>query len=256
MSGVRRPTVSLVVPAYNEEVRLAALFSALAERAPGELEAAELDYLEAVIVDDGSTDRTAAMLEAAAREDPRIRPVLGGGTNAGKGAAVARGIAHAEGELVLLVDVDLSTPIACAAPLAEAMRAAGAGMAIGSRDVEGSRVDAPLYRRVLGTGFNLAVRVLTGLDHPDTQCGFKLIETGTARELTAAQVSRGFAYDVEILMRARDLGVRVVDVPVVYIHDSRSKVRVFRATGEMARDLVRITLQLRRERRRGIPAQG
>lgn len=244
------PTVSVVVPAFNEEARLPDLFDALLGSASGDLAAAGLDFLEAVIVDDGSTDRTAAMLADAAARDPRLRPVVDDRPNAGKGAAIARGIAHARGELVLLVDVDLSTPIGCAVPLARALREAGAEMAIGSRDSPGSRVNAPAHRRLLGAGFNFAVRRLTGLEHPDTQCGFKLIETDVARRLTAIQVSRGFAYDVELLMRARAEGVRVVDVPVVYVHDDRSKVKVLRATGEMAWDLLRIRHHVRRERRR------
>lgn len=245
MSAPGSPTVSLIVPAYDEEARLGVLFEKLGASAEGDLARAGLSYLETVIVDDGSTDATSSLLQAAAARDVRIRPILGQLRNRGKGAALATGIAAARGEIVLLVDVDLSTPLSCARPLAEAMRAAGTPMAIGSRDLEESRVEAPLHRRLLGAGFNVAVRALTGLRHADTQCGFKMIETGFARELVGDRISQGFAFDVEVLMRARNAGVEVAEVPVTYIHDARSKVRVLRASAEMAGDLLRLAVRLR-----------
>jgi glycosyltransferase involved in cell wall biosynthesis len=244
-----QPSVSLVIPAYNEEARLGVLFETLAETAEGELGKAGLRYSESVIIDDGSDDATPDLLQEASVEDPRVHPILGRGENRGKGAAVAAGVAKAQGDYVLIVDVDLSTPLSDAPKLTDAFRRKEADVAIGSRDLEGAIVDAPLHRRTLGGTFNLAVRALTGLRCADTQCGFKLMRTETARKLFAEQLSERFAYDVEMLMRARLDGLRIVEVPVTYIHDDRSKVQIGRDSLEMVRDLVRMSVRLRRARR-------
>ncbi|MGA6947629.1 MAG: glycosyltransferase [Solirubrobacterales bacterium] len=247
--GARRKT-SLVIPAYNEEARLAQLFAVLADEVERDLAAAGLDYFEAVVVDDGSTDATSGLLAAAAASDERIRPVIGRSHHRGKGAAIRDGVAVARGEMVLLVDVDLSTPLSDVGELGRRLAESGASVAIGSRDLPGSRVEAPLHRRVLGALFNLAVRIATGLRYTDTQCGFKLLETDVARRLLADQIAEGFAFDVELLLRARLGGVEVVEVPVSYVHDDRSKVRVPGASLAMTRDLARMSWRLRRSGRR------
>lgn len=238
-------SVSLVIPAYNEEARLAELFEALRDRAAAELDRAGLRYVEAVIVDDGSTDATSALLHAGSLEDDRINPVLGRHVNRGKGAAIAAGVEAAHGEAVLLVDVDLSTPLADAGKLMEALASSGASIAIGSRDLDGSSVVAPRVRRVLGAWFNLVVRVLTGLPYADTQCGFKLMRTTLARTLLRDQLSSGFAFDVELLMRARLAGEVVVETPVTYVHDERSKVRILTASASMLRGVILLALKIR-----------
>jgi glycosyltransferase involved in cell wall biosynthesis len=212
---------SIVFPAFNEEERLHNLFAALAN-AERDLAEAGLEYLEAVIVDDGSRDRTAGILREAAGADGRIRPVLGRSQNMGKGRSLVDGVAAARGELVLFADVDLSTPLSETRKLVAGMERSGADVAIGSRDKPGSVVEAPVHRRILGTGFNLAVRMITHLDYADTQCGFKLMRIETARELMKDQISPGFAYDVELLLRADQAGIGVVEVGVSYLHDDRS----------------------------------
>jgi glycosyltransferase involved in cell wall biosynthesis len=208
-----------------------------------------LRFEQAVLSDDGSNDSTSRLIAEAAGTNPRITSIAG--PHRGKGAAVRAGIGAATGELVLLVDVDLSTPLGDAGALLNGMQAQGARMAIGSRDMEGARVDAPLHRRIMGVGFNLAVRGLTGLRFHDTQSGFKLIETELARALVAEQIAPGFAFDVELLMRARLTGEPVVEVPVSYVHDDRTRVRVVRSSAEMSVDLVRLARRLR-TRGRGV----
>jgi glycosyltransferase involved in cell wall biosynthesis len=245
-----RPGVALVIPAYNEQARLPRLFEVLQTSAEADLARAGLDYVEAVIVDDGSTDDTRRMIEAAAARDPRVRPVVEIRRNSGKGAAIKAGVGAARAEMVLLVDVDLSTPLTDAWKLSARLAETGAAIAIGSRDREGADVVAPLHRKLLGSAFNLAVRALTGLRFTDTQSGFKLLETATARSLMDGQVSAGFAFDVELLARARLAGLEVAEVPVSYVHDHGSKVRVLRTSAEMARDLIRVSLLIRRDGRR------
>jgi len=238
-------TLSLVIPAYNEQERLPALLDALTTGADAAVAEAGLELVETLIVDDGSTDRTAQMLAAAATSEPRLKPVLEFGENRGKGAAVAAGVQRARGQYVLLADVDLSTPLGELRKLTAALEG-GADIAIGSRAVAGAVVErGPFHRKALGKAFNGTVRLLTGLDVRDTQNGFKLLPTDVAKRLFAGQTCPGFAFDVELLMRADQAGLRIAEVPVLYLHDSRSSVRVASASVEMLRDVGGLAYRLR-----------
>lgn len=238
-------TLSLVIPAYNEEARLPALLDALATSAEAAVAGSGFELFEVLIVDDGSTDRTPEILRSAPSSHPKVKPVLSSGQNRGKGAAVASGVGRAAGEYVLLADVDLSTPLEELHKLADALRE-GADMAIGSRAIAGAIVErGPIHRKLLGKGFNGTVRVLTGLRVRDTQCGFKLMATDIARHLLANQTCPGFAFDVELLMRADVAGLGIVEVPVLYIHDSRSRVRVSSASLQMLRDVSSLAYRMR-----------
>lgn len=243
--GSRPEALSLVIPAYNEQARLPALFDELAAGADAAVAEAGMELLETLVVDDGSTDRTAAMLEAAAAANPRLKPVLEFDRNRGKGAAFAAGVERAQGAYVLLADVDLSTPLGELSKLAAAIRQ-GADIAIGSRAVAGAVVErGPLHRKVLGETFNGAVRLLTGLHLRDTQNGFKLFPTEVAQRLLAGQTCPGFAFDVELLMRADRAGMRIAEVPILYLHDSRSSVRVGSAGAKMLRDVAGLAYRMR-----------
>lgn len=238
-------TLSLVIPAFNEEVRLPALLETLATTADAAVEAAGMTLHESLIVDDGSNDRSRDVLSAAAERDPRLKPVFAYEENRGKGAAFAAGVRRAEGDYALLADADLSTPIEQLPKLTAAIDK-GADIAIGSRAVEGSVVErGPLHRKILGAGFNRTVRTLTGLSLHDTQCGFKLLPTNLARRLVDEQLCPGFAFDVELLMRADRNEIRIAEVPVLYLHDSRSRVRVTSASVRMLRDVTRLAYRLR-----------
>jgi dolichyl-phosphate beta-glucosyltransferase len=244
-SGAPRPALSLVIPAFNEQARLPDLLASLEKDAAGAVEAAGMELLEILIVDDGSTDRSRSMLTEASEGDALLRPVFAYEENRGKGAAFAAGVERARGDYVLLADVDLSTPLEELSKLTSAIRE-GADIAIGSRAVAGAVVErGPLHRKVLGNSFNGAVRLLTGLRLRDTQNGFKLFPTAIAQRLVAEQTCPGFAFDVELLMRADQAGVRVAEVPIRYLHDSRSRLRVTSASMEMLRDVSSLAWRLR-----------
>lgn len=238
-------TLSLVIPAYNEEARLPALLEALSTTAEMAVADAGMTLLESLVVDDGSSDRSREVLRAAAAEEPRLKPVFAYEENRGKGAAFAAGVQQAKADYVLLVDADLSTPFEELPKLTAALEA-GADVAIGSRAVEGAIVErGPLHRKILGAGFNQTVRTLTGLSLRDTQCGFKLLPTEAAVRLLDDQHCPGFAFDVELLMRADLEGLRITEVPVLYLHDSRSRVRVASASLGMLRDVCGLAYRLR-----------
>ena len=243
-------TVSLVIPSYNEERRLPRLAAALRDSALDDLASAGLDLVEAIVVDDGSLDASSDVLRQEQTTTPRLTPLIREGANVGKGAAVAAGTALATGDLVLVSDVDLAAPLREAGKLHAAIEA-GADIAIGSRAIGSSRVTGiPLSRRLMGRAFNGLVRTLSGLPYRDTQCGFKLLRTPVARELMAEQITPGFAFDVELLMRARRLGLRVTEVPIEYHHDPDSSIAAASASLGMARDVARLAVRLRRGRRR------
>ncbi len=207
--------------------------------------AAGMELAEVLVVDDGSTDRTAAILKAATGEDERLIPVHDYDRNRGKGAAFAAGVSRAHGDYVLLADVDLSTPLT-ELPKLSAATAAGADIAIGSRNVKGAIVErGPLHRKVLGNSFNMIVRGLTGLRLHDTQNGFKLFPTDVAKRLLAEQAYPGFSFDVELLMRADRAGLKIAEVPIIYQHDASSTVRVGSAGAGMLRDVLGMVWRIR-----------
>ncbi len=249
-------TLSLVIPAYNEQDRLPALLDVLATSAEADVARGGLELLETLIVDDGSDDGTRQILVAAAQADPKLTAVIGPGGNRGKGAAIAEGVGHAKGDYALFADTDLSTPLSELSKLTAAL-SDGADIAIGSRGIPGAVVErGPAHRKLLGKSFNGTVRLLTRLDIRDTQCGFKLLPTDLAKQLLGEQVTPGFAYDVELLMRAKRSGMRIAEVPVLYIHDSRSRVRVVQATGRMLRDVALLSYRLRDAPRQPRPKPG
>jgi dolichyl-phosphate beta-glucosyltransferase len=163
-----------------------------------------------------------------------VKPVLDFEENRGKGAAFAAGVERARGEYVLLADVDLSTPLEELPKLTAAIRD-GADIAISSRAIAGAVVErGPAHRKLLGKAFNGCVRALTGLDVRTPSSGFKLMPTEVARRLLTEQTCPGFAFHVELLMRADQAGRRIAKAAVLYLHDSRLSVRVVSASMDPA----------------------
>ncbi len=239
------PTLSVVIPAYNESARLPTLLDVLSTTAGAAVAEGGMELHETLIVDDGSSDATPDILRQAAGEVSKLKPVSDYAENRGKGAAVAAGVRRASGDFVLIADVDLSTPLEELGKLTAAIHA-GADLAVGSRAIDGAIVErGPVHRKVLGKTFNGTVRLLTGLRVRDTQCGFKLMPTPVAQRLLAEQSCPGFAFDVELLLRARLAGLRIAEVPVRYVHDSRSSVPVVSASARMLRDVCGLAYRLR-----------
>lgn len=217
-------SLSIVIPAYNEEKRLPATIRKL----QCYLAHADWEFSEIVVVDDGSRDATARSVQSMEPAPTRIR-VLRNPGNRGKGYAVRNGVQKAKGEWTLVTDADLSTPIEELEKLWTAARDSGAQVVIGSRALDRSLVGVhqPLLRESAGRLFNLAVRVVTGLPFHDTQCGFKLLETRAAKEIFRRQQIERFGFDVEALVIARQLGYSVLEVPVQWNDVAGTKVSTF-----------------------------
>jgi dolichyl-phosphate beta-glucosyltransferase len=239
-------SVTVVVPVFDEERRLPALLDAVLAPAEPLHPTTSLSLSELIVVDDGSTDGTAGLLDERTASDPRLK-VIRLPTNRGKGAAVRAGVLAAQGELALVTDVDLSTPLEEVALLAAALER-GADVVIGSRALAGSRVlvHQPPYRELMGKAFNVMFRLLTRLPWRDTQCGFKLFRLATARQLFELQRVERFAYDAELCVNAHRLGLRLVEVPVTWRNSPDTRVTLVGSSLRMAFDLVHIAWRARR----------
>lgn len=238
--------VSVVVPAYNEEGRIADSLASIHRYLVG-----RPDPFELLVVDDGSTDATCEVVEAFAAEHPHTT-LIRTSPNRGKGHAVRVGVMRARGAYILFSDADLATPIEELEPLLSAVRH-GRPVAIGSRAARGAvlAVRQPWYRELAGRSLNLLVRRLAVPAVRDTQCGFKLFRRDAAHDLFARSVEDGFGFDVEVLHIAARRGFDVAEVPVAWRHREGSKVRIVRDSLRMLGTLRRIVWRdLRGETRR------
>jgi glycosyltransferase involved in cell wall biosynthesis len=212
-----RPPVSIVLPAYNEARRLPNALRTLNTYLDANLPDAEV-----IVADDGSTDETQTVVEAACREWRRVRLLRL--PHAGKGHAVKEGMLAAQGAVRFFCDVDLAVPVETIAPFLKAIESAD--VVIASREAAGAhRIGEPRRRHLMGRVFNRAVRIIAGLPHTDTQCGFKAFRAEAAEALFSAQRTDGFGFDVEALYLARRWRLRVVEMPVEWHYGAESRVR-------------------------------
>jgi dolichyl-phosphate beta-glucosyltransferase len=214
-------SLSIVIPAYNEENRLAKTLDRILEWLPEQ----RLKFQEVIVVDDGSRDATAGVVDKYSKPPSPIRLLRNPG-NRGKGYAVRHGMLDAEGDWILYTDADLSSPIEELQKLSSAAAAQNAVIAIGSRAVDRSlvAVHQSAFREYSGRFFNLVMRTVTGLPFHDTQCGFKLYRADAAKEVFSRQEQDGFSFDVEDLVIAKKLGLRAVEVPVRWSNVEGTKV--------------------------------
>jgi glycosyltransferase involved in cell wall biosynthesis len=246
------PELSIVIPAYNEAGRLPRALEAVRAYLAGRAGHAPL-RAEIIVVDDGSSDRTAEVVAEWQGRLPGLR-LVSNGRNRGKGYSVCHGMLEARGAIALFTDADLSAPIEELERLLPAL--AGADVAIGSRGVDRSLIEVrqSALREMAGVVFNRLVWLFTGVRFRDTQCGFKAFRLPRARVIFEQQRIEGFGFDPELLFLARRHGLRTVEVPVRWAHDPATKVRLVRDSSRMFRDLVRIRwnwLLGRYPRRRG-----
>jgi dolichyl-phosphate beta-glucosyltransferase len=226
---------SIIIPAYNESERIVAtLDRVLAYVAQQQWET------EILVVNDGSRDNTAAIIRGYADQHAHVRLLENPG-NRGKGYAVRNGMMNARGDVLLFSDADLSAPIEEAPKLFAAI-AAGADCAIGSRwlrpELQSER--QPLHRQLFGRIYNLLLRMLLGLHFADTQCGFKAFTRRSAAQIFPRMKIDRWGFDSELLFLARKSRQKIVEVPVRWAHDERSKISPVRDGIKMFWEMCRI----------------
>jgi dolichyl-phosphate beta-glucosyltransferase len=228
-----QPYLSIVIPAYNEEIRIVPTIGAIASYV------SELGFAwELLVVDDGSKDQTIALVESL---DMVNLCVLRAEANGGKGSAVRRGMLAAQGRYILFDDADNSTPIEELGNLLRKLEDESYDIAIGSRAADGAAEShRSRLRRLLSGGLRWIVRNIFRISVRDTQCGFKLFTQEAAKRLHSAQTIAGFSFDLEILYLAAKLGYRVAEVPVRWIDAPGSKVDTRKEVQRFLRDLLRI----------------
>ena len=241
--------LSVVIPAFNEAARIQGCLSEITAY----FKQRGIAY-EVLVVDDGSVDGAAILVDRYRREDQAVR-LLRLPRNMGKGYAVRAGVREARGALLLIADADGATPIRETERLETAIRG-GADLAIGSRFLASRdsryRVKARWHRSLLGNLFNLVVQALGLRGITDTQCGFKLLREAVALDLFSVACINGYGLDLEVLYVAQRRGYRIAEVPVNWADQPGSKVRVFRDGFRMLLDL----LTIRRNYARGLYAPG
>ena len=229
------PAFSLVIPAFNEENRLQQTVRDALAYLGTATPASEL-----IVVNDGSTDRTSAVVREVFSEPRTVATqLLEHSPNRGKGAAVREGLFAAKHSIALFSDADFSTPIDEAPKLINPIASGEVDVAFGSRALDRSLIGhhQPWRREQGGRVFNLIVRLATGLPFWDTQCGFKAFQLEKFRPVLEQAKTDGFGFDVELLYLAQKAGLRMREIPVRWNHHEGSKVSFARDSIRMLREV-------------------
>ncbi len=238
--------LSIIIPAFDESERLGSTLDRVFEYVRSRSITAEM-----IVVDDGSSDNTAEVAEESCSRYPDVASkVIRYENNRGKGFAVRTGLEACSAPIALFSDADLSTPIEEMEKLIEPIKTGEYDITFGSRALDRTLIGThqPWRREQGGKVFNLVVRLMTGMPFWDTQCGFKAFNMEKFRPLLDVMQIDRFGFDVEFLDVANLHGLRLMEIPVRWNNDDRSKVNVFRDSIRMF-DEVR---QIRRNARKGV----
>ena len=229
---------SIVIPAYNESERIVGTLDKVLAYIAGQPEFA--GKTEVLIVNDGSRDSTAEIVQGYSAKNPAVQLVENPG-NRGKGYSVRNGMMRATGDIRLFSDADLSSPISEAPKLFAAI-AAGNDVAIGSRWLD-SRTQTErqsFFRQLIGRVFNILLRVFLGIKEKDTQCGFKAFSSRAAEAIFPRQLIERWGFDPELIYLARRSGFKIAEVPVEWAHDERSKLNPIKDGFNMGIEILRV----------------
>ncbi len=228
-----RPFLSIIIPAYNEERRLPGTLEQIARYLSHQQYTSEI-----IVVENGSRDCTAAVVECYMSQYPNI--YLVSSPVRGKGWAVQLGIRQSRGQYCFLCDADLSMPIDELCKFLPPTLT-DCDIAIGSREVEGARrIGEPAHRHVMGRIFARLVGLVGLHEYQDTQCGFKIFRREVVESLFNYQTLTGWGFDAELLYIAHKRGYRVAEVPIRWYYNGDSRVQPVRDSVEMLRDLLRV----------------
>lgn len=235
--------LSVVIPAYNEEPNFK---KGLVEEVPKYLEKQDYSY-EILIVDDGSTDKTAHLADEFAKKYKNVRVIKN--PHEGKAETVKKGVEEAKGELILFTDFDQATPISEVEKLLSFFPEYD--IVIGSRQLPGARRDKePIYRHIMGLGFNIVVQAIAVRGIWDTQAGFKCFKADIAKELFTklkvygkgkkVQGALVTAFDVELLFIAKKHGYKIKEVPIIWHHVATTRVNPIKDSIKMFKDVIKV----------------
>ena len=229
------PFLSLIIPAYNEETRLPDTLRQVLEFAER-----QTYTIEVLVVENGSADHTFQIAQDFAVRHPQICVIQN--SQRGKGRAVRQGMLAAQGEFRFMCDVDFSMPVEEISRFLPPAQE-GCDIAIASRETPGAvRHGEPYYRHFIGRIYNGLIRCLALPGLQDTQCGFKCFRGAVAEELFSRQTLTGWSFDVEILFIARQLGYKVIELPIHWYYNPHSKINVVRDSFKMGVDLLTIRM--------------
>ncbi len=243
-STIERPDLEVIVPALNEEGRIGTTIDAIARQ----LEKMDVAHAKLRVIDNGSSDRTAEVVDDVGASHDTIDITVEGCARRGKGSAVVHGMLTSQASRIGFCDADLATPATAILDAVEQLDH-GWPVVIGSRHLATSRrlIEQPLMRRLGGGGFRMMTKALAGdLDLVDTQCGFKFFGRDAAHEIFSRTELGGFAFDVEVLTRARELGYPIKEIPVEWTDKGGSTFRPVKHGSEVTRDLLRLRSARRR----------
>lgn len=230
MSFFQKISLSVVIPAYNEEKIIGKTIDEVTEYLKAHFESFEL-----LVVDDGSKDSTLSII----KNHPHAK-AISNGENKGKGYSVRNGISNAKNEYVLFLDADHAIPISYLEDFLKEVP--NYDIVIGSKYLEKTE-NYPLFRKVVGGLFSLLKQIITGLPYKDTQCGFKLFKTEKAKHIFSYSLIDGWCFDVEALFLAKKLNYKVLEKPIVLKKlDRVSRINIFGSGSKMLKDLIRIRL--------------
>ena len=228
--------ISIIIPAFDEEFRIAPTLRSVASLLEGYGKAFEI-----IVVDDGSRDRTASVVDEA-RKDIGNLLLISGGANRGKGHAVRRGMLSARGRVRLMCDADGSIPASEMPKLLEPILSGQVDVAIGSRYVKGSSTEnnPPAWRHLWSRFANMVVRATLLPGVKDTQCGFKAFSARAAEAVFSQARINGWAFDLEVLSLVRRYGYALTEVAINWSDDSRSRVEPVQDFLRVVRDWAKI----------------
>lgn len=238
---------SIVIPAYNEQDKISSSLTQVVN-----FMRSYCSSFEVIVVDDGSKDTTASIVESYSVENPEVRVIRN--PHKGKGFAVLTGMNAASGDLIYMADADLSAPMTELKKLAVWVTDQNFDIAIASREGIGAeRVGEPLHRHIMGRIFNLLIQIIALPGIRDSQCGFKLFKKEAAKDIfkrmrvygkDTKELTKPFtgAWDVEVLYLSKKLGYNVKQVPIVWTHVKTTRVSPVRDSVKMALDVLRIRL--------------
>jgi dolichyl-phosphate beta-glucosyltransferase len=231
--------ISIIIPAYNEASKI----GRDVEEAASFLNGQGFDG-EVIVVDDGSTDGTAAEAERASVPSAVRKTVLRLERNSGKGAAVKRGVLTSRGKVVLYADSGTCIPYANALPVIKRIVAGDLDIGLASRRLQGTviRRNRPLRRRILSRFFHRAAVTVAGMPRriTDSQCGFKVYRGDAARELFAGLITQGFLFELEIILKALRRGLRIEEFPVEWTCDLDTRLRPSSQARSVLKELFRM----------------